>query len=200
MSRILNNCTIISELNKNNTINAGCKVTTESELLSLEVVGFIPFNQMDFYDITKFIIGYNTIRFDLDVWGNKKEHRFLPITKKIEKKHNDKLIIDNGFLYIANIESADRTNLNLYLKYVGTSGNYELSKNKLLRTKHFIAEEDNVFYLIKEEEMLVLRGDRIIGVSDYFLCLCSYINQITGKVEYLIKNPDELIIVLQKDK
>ena len=63
MSRNLNNSTIIGELNKNNTISAGCKVTTESKLLSLEVVGFIPIRQDDFYDITKFIIGANNIRF-----------------------------------------------------------------------------------------------------------------------------------------
>ena len=48
--------------------------------------------------------------------------------------------------------------------------------------------------------MSFFRYDKIVGVSNYFLCLCSYINQITGKVEYLIKNPDELIIVLQKDR
>ena len=98
MSRILNNCTIINELNKNNTINAGCNVITEGGLLSLEIVGFIPIRQIDFYDITKFTVGFNSIRLDLDM-GNKKEQCFLPIAKKIEKRESDKLIIDKNFRF-----------------------------------------------------------------------------------------------------
>ncbi|MBR5823191.1 MAG: hypothetical protein IKY67_03515 [Paludibacteraceae bacterium] len=195
MSRILNNCTIISELNKNNTINAGCKVTTESKLLSLEVVGFIPISQDDFYDITKFIIGANNIRFDLEAFGSKKEFCFLPIAQKIEKKSNNKLNIDNNFIYIANIKKTERNNLSNYRTYRS-----EKTKSNLLVSKNFISEKENVYYLLKEDEMSFFRYDKIVGVSNYFLCLCSYINPTTGKLDYTIKNPDELIVVLQKDK
>ena len=50
---------INQELNKidNNiekSIETGCRITTESELISLELVGFIPMNQIDFYDIREY--------------------------------------------------------------------------------------------------------------------------------------------------
>ena len=83
---------------------------------------------------------------------------------------------------------------------MGTCGDYKKSKQKLLDTKKFVSKDENIYYLLQKNEMFLLRNDEIVGVSNYFLCLCSYINQITGKVEYLIKNPDELIVVLQKDK
>ena len=87
MSRNLINNTITGELNQKKSIETGCRITTESELISLELVGFIPMNQIDFYDITKFIVGINYIRLEFDAWGNKKEHRFFPIAKKIDKSY-----------------------------------------------------------------------------------------------------------------
>lgn len=201
MSRNLINNTITNELNQKKSIETGCRITTESELISLELVGFIPMNQIDFYDITKFIVGINYIRLEFDAWGNKKEHRFFPIAKKIDKLKVNKLIIDDNFISILNLDSASKTSLKLYQQYFGTvNGNIEKSKNNLLKTKEFIFEDENLYYILKENEMSFSRGNKILGISDYFLCLCSYINPITGKLEYVIKQPDELIITLQKNK
>ena len=201
MSRNLINNTITSELNQKKSIETGYRITTESELIPLELVGFVPINQTDFYDITKFIVGINYIRFEFDIWGNKKEHRFFPITKKIEQLKADKLIIDNTFVHIPNLDNNTQTSLKLYQKYFGTvNGNIEKSKSNLLKTNEFILTDENLYYILKENEMSFSRGNKIFGISNYFLCLCSYINPITGKLEYVIKQPDELIITLQKDK
>ena len=201
MSRNLINNTITSELNQKKSIETGYRITTESELIPLELVGFVPINQTDFYDITKFIVGINYIRLEFDPWGNKKEHRSFPIAKKIEQQKTDKLIIDNTFVLIPNLDNNTQTSLKLYQKYFGTiSGNIEKNKSNLLKTKEFILEDENLYYILKENEMSFSRGNKIFGISDYFLCLCSYINPITGKLEYVIKQPDELIITLQKNK
>lgn len=201
MSRNLINNTIIGELKQKKSIETGCRITTESELISLELVGFVPINQTDFYDITKFIVGINYIRLEFDAWGNKKEHHFFPIAKKIEQLKTNKLIIDNTFVHISNLDNNTKTNLKLYQKYFGTTnGNIENSKKKLLNTNEFILEDENLYYILKENEMSFSRENKIFGISDYFLCLCSYINPIIGKLEYVIKQPDELIITLQKNK
>jgi len=148
MSRNLINNTITNELNKKRSIEAGCRITTESELISLELVGFIPMNQIDFYDITKFIVGINYIRLEFDAWGNKKEHRFFPIAKKIDKLKVNKLIIDDNFISILNLDSASKTSLKLYQQYFGTvNGNIKNSKDNLLKTKKFILEDENLYYI-----------------------------------------------------
>ena len=129
MSRNLINNTITSELNQKKSIETGYRITTESELIPLELVGFVPINQTDFYDITKFIVGINYIRLEFDPWGNKKEHRSFPIAKKIEQQKTDKLIIDNTFVLIPNLDNNTQTSLKLYQKYFGTiSGNIERTK------------------------------------------------------------------------
>lgn len=60
-------------------------------------------------------------------------------------------------------------------------------------------ENQDTYYLSKEQEFVMTKSlGELVGISDSFLCLCSFINSVTGMPSFSVFMPDDLIKVLPK--
>ena len=85
-------------------------------------------------------------------------------------------------------------------------GNNKITKTIRQDCKSLLKYQSNLFTL-KDETLwykkdpsdVILKCDgRIVSVSNKFACVCSYISPISGKLEYTIKTPEELILTIDE--
>lgn len=176
-------------------LSSGLIVQTEGNIVQLEIVGYIP-HIKDFFAIDKIAIGYTTVRIEVENANynnslnrtNKQRYVYLPIAKRIVKNNEEKIIIRNDNIYLCNhqIDTDNRTNI-LFRKNILIKKYPEL----------FGCDDNNFWYNKQYSEIVFEREERIVSISNNFSCLCSYISPISGKLEYALKNPSELLVSIK---
>ena len=210
MSNQLNN--LISTLQKNKELGSGISVQTESNLIKMEVVGYIPipseFAINVIFDLYKdYIIGSDRIRFHA-YYQNDARSRYIvfPISKTIRiQNNNDKIAITPNLKIMEEIDNASLTN---YYKFYNTSETYRNKyENELIaKSTRFIKgetgeEKGKMYYCLNNEDIVFYKYNIATAIAQDFVCLCQYISYVNGTLEYCLKNPSDLIqIINDKDE
>lgn len=66
----------------------------------------------------------------------------------------------------------------------------------------FIKNEDDTYnYVAQEDEWELSCGPgKIVAIANGFLCLCSYMNKVTGMLSYVALLPNDVIKVVPEDE
>ena len=101
-------------------------------------------------------------------------------------------------LNILSLNEGSKVRYNNFLKFWG-SVNSDSTRAKLLELEEFSKHEDDCiyYYVSKRENVFYNSMNKAIAIADVFLCLCSYINSISGKVEYVMVSPEFIIPVFK---
>lgn len=206
---------INSQLQKSSLFNLLCetgiqhaegRVRSKSLFEEMSLIGFIPytdyyihqlaFNSFDLNDhlyVAPYLVKFSK---DTPVYPY-----FKTITKAIGKKYR----IDEK-LYIDPILDEIPKSILQYARFSFPP----LNGNKLLRlisTKWdkkdlFIKNEDNTYdYIGRDGELELSCGlGSVISLSNNFLCLCSYMNKVTGTPCYTVLTSDDTIRVLPENE
>lgn len=181
---------------------AGDLVSTHNCLIpKMEIYGFIPICEDDaVYSFMKnnCFFGYKAIAADKIVYDNflsekseKERYIYYPIYKRVEKVLSNKTTILKQ-TYIPKFR-----NNPYYLKYVKETY-FDNDTKKLANLPQVKVSDSNVYYTTTVSEYLFYRHvnikDKIIAAcADSFMVVCMYINPVSGKLEYQIFSPDDLI-------
>lgn len=188
-------------LNKGDMYAKG-RVKSESMQEEMSLIGFVPYLEganlpLDLYStllqcdlnahliVTPFFIRYGD------------DKNIYPVFKSISLTNGHKYKVDKNLIiesiYGSWAKGAQRP---LY-------GNYIISKrhhNGFPSDRFETDENKETYYLSKEQEFVMTESlGELVCVSDYFLCLCSFINSVTGMPSYTVFIPDDLIKVLPKE-
>lgn len=191
-------------LNKGEIYAKG-RVKSESMQEEMSLIGFVPYLEgadlpLDLYStllqcdlnahliVTPFFIRYSD---DKNIYPVFKS---ISLTKGNKYKVNKNLIIET--IYGSWVKGTPRLSRPFY-------GDNIISKRNLkgFPSDRFETDENKeMYYLSKEQEFVLTEslGD-VVCISDYFLCLCSFINSVTGMPSYTVFIPDDLIKVLPKE-
>lgn len=202
MNSQLQKSSIKGQLHSSRMQQAAGRVRSESLQEDMSLIGFIPFHRpgdlLDNSNLTinmdcEFVLSPYRIRFK----GIKET---FPITQQISVAYGTR------YLFARNISTYAITNLNqVHLsKYfesptpnwadaVLRSWNYK----KMPKANVIKNEEGKLEYIASEDEYEFRRnaGDHI-WIENDFLCLCTYMNKITGLPSYAVFSPDDVIRTL----
>lgn len=205
----LQKSSLFSLLNETGTQQAEGRVRSTSLMEEMSLIGFIPYT--DYYLYQRFLTGIdlnghlyvapNSVRFSKDTPA-------YPYFKTISKATGKKYKID-GDLYLDPILDEIPPNViqNAFSQFV-----LPLDGNKLLKLmskywsgrnsflKLFTENEDRSYsYIGRDGEWELSNGlGNIVSISNNFLCLCSYMNKVTGAIDYTVLTSDDTIRVLPK--
>lgn len=170
---------------------SGLIVRTPGNIVKFEIMGYIPVVD-DFFSIDKTAIGYSSVRIENDEirinnYSKTQRYTYLPKAETIIISDSKQIEIDyKKLFYVGN----DIINKNIR------------NNHELLLKKHpdlFSLNGQTLLYNIQPFEKIFKWGDQVVSVSDNFACICAYISPISGKLEYSIQHPDNLIITLNDE-
>ena len=215
---------LIDILLEKKVLVSGLSVQTLGLKLKMEVQGFIPLPSdedmiLDFE--SDFIIGMDKIRLKKYFGG---KDVLLPLTRRVEILTKEKTFTVTNTLHLIEYEKASMPSSALIKLRTGKysiesiaqeilklspafsikeiTDNNNISKTEILYT---LENNDYTFYRWQEDKFMtpVEFDERILSINHYqpsaiakdFCCLCSYLNTVTGKVDYYLRSPYDLIIV-----
>ena len=181
------------------------RVGSKSLLEEMSLIGFIPYTDYYLHQLLLSSVDLNNhlhvapylVRFSKDT---SVYPYFKTITKATEKKYRV-----NGKLYIDPIIDEIPSSV---LKY--TQFKLPLDGNQLLRLMEkkwekkdlFVKNDDRTYDYIGRDgewELSCGLGD-MISISNNFLCLCTYMNKVTGSPSYTVLTSDDAISVLPENE
>lgn len=179
-------------LDNKKILPSGLIVRTTGNIVKFEIIGYIPVVEDEFFSIDKTAIGYSSVRIENDEirinnYSKTQRYTYLPKAETIILSDNKQIEIDyKKLFYIGNniIKKSIRNNHELLLK-----------EHRDL----FSLNGQTLLYNTQPFEKIFKWGDRVVSVSDNFACICAYISPISGKLEYTIQHPDNLIITLNNE-
>lgn len=166
--------------------------------IELTICGFIPvLSDIDclktiVIDLYKdFIVGYGNLR--LSLYNKDKIYSsILPIAQTI--KYSKEKILVTSYIELLN---ADSVSLKKYQSVLLNKGFCDLV---IKPVNNFEQIDGAKYYLPTEDEIVFERNNNIVGVASNFICLCSYINPITGQVSLTLQTPDNLYPIMFLEK
>lgn len=176
--------TLLDYLNAKGEIRNGIIAKTIGNLIQFEIIGYFPI-QSDTYFSELVGIGVSQVCIK-DTSSMDVPFSHYPIA--------DKLSIDiiNTF-EIKNEHPIFLDNKNFRNVIIKKWEDYKL-KAHLLHSKYPIFfDKEPLRYKVQDSDIIFKRNNNIIGIATDFLCICSYLSPITGKAEYTVKFPSELI-------
>lgn len=193
--------TLFSILKEKGELGSGICVQTEGLSVKMAVMGYIPIpvdNTFDFLvssfwigNIKRVIVGSDRILFS-DILSPKKTY---PITKRIAIAKVEERYELTNTLTLLQLQYKTSE----YIKQYKTNKS-KVPSSRILKLSEQLEEIDgNIYYKPQSNEFVMYRfkdADTPLVIASGFLCLCSYINTITGKIEYDVYDPDELIEIL----
>lgn len=204
MNSQLNKYSVFSLLNETGIQQAEGRVRSKSLLEEMSLIGFVPYTDNDMNQLALSSIDLNGHLY-VAPYLVKFSHNtpVYPYYKTITKATGKQYRID-GKLYIDPY-------LGIIPSYVLNKANVKLPLNgnqllKLFRDwekeKLFIKNEDKTYdYIGREGEWELSNGfDNMISISKNFLCVCSYMNKVTGTPSYAVLTSDDTIRVLPEDE
>lgn len=190
-----------------NSMSAEGKVRSYGMKSDITLLGVIPYQPYDVAGIERCIINKPffvtpyMIRFH-------DSNSPIMIYKNLKKACGQKYVLNDLFYsfskrVFANIspnilnnstETALPINGATLLKILSKEKKWNLSK-----LTQYEFSEDAVSYIGQDEEWELTVG-RLVCVADEFVCLCSYMNTVTGKLDYVLLPPEDVYFVLPEDK
>lgn len=177
--------TLLDYLKSNGEIHNGIMAKTIGDLIQFEIIGYFPI-QSDTYFSELVGIGVSQVCIK-DTSSMEVPFSHYPIA--------DKLSIDiiNTF-EIKNEHPIFLDNKNFRNIIINKWEDYTRNATRLCsKYPDYFEQEPPFRYRIQESDIIFKRNNNIIGIATDFLCICSYISPITGKAEYTVKFPSELI-------
>lgn len=193
--------TLSSILRKEGKLESGICAQTEGLSVKMEVIGYIPIPVDDAFDFLEprfligdiknnFIIGPDRIKL-----SDSLKKKTYPITKRIVISEERYKLTNTLTLLQYEVSERLAGSIKQYKK-----NHSEVLINQILKlSEQFERNNDYIYYKTQPSELVMYRFkdiDHPMIIANNFLCLCSYINTITGKIEYDIYNPDELIEII----
>lgn len=178
--------TLLDYLKSNGEIHNGIVAKTVGDLIQFEIIGYFPI-QSDTYFSELVGIGVSQVCIK-DTSSMEVPFSHYPIA--------DKLSINNIKTYEIKEEHPIFLNSKPFTGRVIINEWEDYTRNgPHLRSKYpdYFEQEPPFRYRIQESDIIFKRNNNIIGIATDFLCICSYISPITGKAEYTVKFPSELI-------
>lgn len=191
-------------LNKGEIYAKG-RVKSESMQEEMSLIGFVPYLEgadlpLESYSIllqcdlnahlivTPFFIRYSD---DKNIYPVFKS---ISLTNGNKYKVNKNLIIET--IYGSWVKRASSLSRPLYGDNIISKINWKDFPSDRFETD----ENKETYYLSKNQEFVMTESlGELVCISDYFLCLCSFINSVTGMPSYTVFMPDDLIKVLPKE-
>ena len=205
--RLLQKSFLINVLNNEHILYKGLEVQMFGHSERMIVQGFIPISLTEgfkplYIDLNTYVIGINIIRFKTIIETNSYGKKSLTETFKTFRIYDqiqsaaEEYKIERNTMFL---DYSYSSNMN-YL-YDDSDNIPQQKKEFILKAfpkikesmGHYVYETDNEF----EFSSIFPNSLKVIGKE--FLCLCSYPNLITGKVEYQIFNPNDLIVLLPRE-
>lgn len=209
MDKLLSKDSITIILQQTGEIEAPINVYSETFQMSMTLIGFVPHNDLEelsfsepTIDLNRDIV-YTPYRIKLTAL-----EKAFPVMKKIRKAENEeRFLIRRGL-----VTPYEGTHFTRYYQILEREDISEEDKKKFLpsfldsyplklvkKSKYYIANSLS----INDEGMLVYKafpnafvssrtyGDYIV-ISHRYLCLCAYINSITGLPSYSLFDPEDI--------
>lgn len=191
-------------LNKGEIYAKG-RVKSESMQEEMSLIGFVPYLEgadlpLELYStllecdlnthliVTPFFIRYSD---DKNIYPVFKS---ISLTNGNKYKVSQNLIIET--IYGSWVKGVPRLPRPLYGDYIISKRNVKGFPSDRFETD----ENKETYYLSKNQEFIMTESlGELVCISDYFLCLCSFINSVTGMPSYTVFMPDDLIKVLPKE-
>lgn len=193
--------TVIYKFYKDRELRSGMLAQTEGKTIKMEIVGYVPYSAEWFFDIQKFVVCADRLKLEVDSKKNglKVDKDYVvPIAKWVKIPDEEKEYEATPCLNILSLNEGSKVRYNNFLKFWG-SVNSDSTRAKLLELEEFSKHEDDCiyYYVSKRENVFYNSMNKAIAIADVFLCLCSYINSISGKVEYVMVSPEFIIPVFK---
>lgn len=172
----------------------------------LKLIGFVPYNALDF----TFRVCVNIpFVFTPKFMSFKGGETVLPICSTVKSAYGKEYLLNNTLeIYDTLCDFIPNYYLNSHPELKASISGDELSsllkkgvikdeKKDAFGNGHFIKDEnDNTFYYLVDEFEYELSLGGMTYICRNFLCLCSYINKVTGKPEYVLLPSDSVIRIL----
>ena len=179
-------------------------VVSESLGVEMSLIGFIPYSvAFELYQFSMYINFNDSLIVTPYFIRFSQSEVILPIFPKISLANKKKYVLDKTITICTLQEEkllSDSKNKVTKLPYV--SG--ELLKknfNKIKDKSMFeVGDTDSVFYIGRNNEFELEYGfGNIRYITNDFLCLCNYMNKVTGLPSYVVLPSQDTIRVLKKD-
>lgn len=175
---------LLDLLNDNGELHNGLIAKTIGDFARFEVIGFIPIRS-DIYILELVGFGITNACIKIAPFSNDRSNfSHPPIAFKLSKNNIKTYVIQHDKPIMLCNESIDYSIRDYFHKK-------EYLCNK--RSELFEKDDTKFWYKVQNSDIIFERNDNIVGISSNFLCLCSYVSPKTGKIEYAIKFPEELI-------
>ena len=193
-------------LEEKGLLACGLNVKTIGMLTDMEVVGYVPIYDSPgmILDIRKdYAAGATNVRFEVYDENApartfngvvKRNYVYLPIANKVGHKAECEV---TPFIRLCGHRGNNA--LYYYQRFIGTTADWKKHLDELLKSEEFyLNKEHRLMYKLRNGEFVFSRRRNVVGVSDSFVCLCSYVNSVTGVLECAMISPDSLLAVLPK--
>lgn len=186
-------------LQEKGVLISGEKVQTIGLRMQMEVLGFIPCSSSDSLFLqfdAGFIVGNDKIRIKYFTGVNSKIlDLMLPVVRRVERPNGSQSFIVDRFLNLY-----DFPNKNILLGQYTNTPDMELPIGFYSKDEHltYVPQVgDYIFYHTQEapEMARAILTFKTISVAKTFYCLCAYLNTVTGKIDYYIYSPYDLVII-----
>lgn len=201
----LNKSSLFSLLNETGMQQAEGRVRSKSLLEEMSLIGFIPYTNYYLHQLVLTSVDLNNhlyvapylVRFSKDT-------PVYPYYKTITKATGRQYRV-NGNLYIDPILDEIPSSVLQYAHFKLPLGGIQLLKlieKKWDKKDLFIKNEDRTYdYIGREGEWELSCGlGSMLSISNNFLCLCSYMNKVTGLPSYAVLTSDDTIRVLPENE
>lgn len=201
----LNKSSLFSLLNETGMQQAEGRVRSRSLLEEMSLIGFIPYTDYYLHRLVLTSVDLNDhlyvapylVRFSKDT-------PVYPYYKTITKATGKQYRVD-GNLYIDPILDEIPSSVPQYAHFKLPLGGIQLLKlieKKWDKKDLFIKNEDRTYdYIGREGEWELSCGlGSMLSISNNFLCLCSYMNKVTGLPSYAVLTSDDTIRVLPENE
>lgn len=201
----LNKSSLFSLLNENGMQRAEGRVRSKSLLEEMSLIGFIPYTDYYTHQLILTSVDLNDhlyvapylVRFSKDT-------PVYPYYKTITKAIGKQYRVD-GNLYIDPILDEIPSSVLQYAHFKLPLDGIQLLKlieKKWDKKDLFIKNEDRTYdYIGREGEWELSCGlGSMLSISNNFLCLCSYMNKVTGLPSYAVLTSDDTIRVLPENE
>lgn len=201
----LNKSSLFSLLNENGMQRAEGRVRSKSLLEEMSLIGFIPYTDYYTHQLVLTSVDLNDhlyvapylVRFSKDT-------PVYPYYKTITKATGKQYRVD-GNLYIDPILDEIPSSVLQYAHFKLPLDGIQLLKlieKKWDKKDLFIKNEDRTYdYIGREGEWELSCGlGSMLSISNNFLCLCSYMNKVTGLPSYAVLTSDDTIRVLPENE
>lgn len=184
--------TVIDKLTNNSELKSGIHVQEYGCPIEMYVQGYVPISS-DWIFMNHDCMECKNMVQITDISQKNTTLHYVPIAKRVSIP-NEQIIEVKPFLSILELKNKTKSDYEKILSFWRAKS---YVKNVLISEPFSKGENGQIYYHIAENELLFYdRKDSIVAIAKEYMCLCSYISPVTGKIEYTMKHPDSIIPVI----